>query len=476
MRLSDWAAFASDLDGPLIRPGDALYKKARQSFQPRYDVARPAAVAYVSSPQDVATCLAFVRRFQLSVTVRSGGHSYAGWSTSSGLVIDVSNLDRVVPGPKSASVGSGVRLIDLYAQLSQQGVTVPAGSCPTVGVAGLVLGGGIGVTSRAYGATSDNLMSAQVVTADGRIRTVDAHNDSDLFWALRGGGGGNFAVATRFDFRTHVAPDVSYAFLSWPWSRAAGVLRAWQAWAPVAHDSVWSSLHIQSDATEGPRVGVTIVDLESSLSAQNAIERLTASVGASPGSALVHTRPYLEAMQVMAGTQGWTVAQSHLPGRLPGRRADGRVTRESYGARSDFYTRALSDLAIDALLASVERYIRSVPAGGSCAIALDALGGAINRVGPAATAFVHRNGLFLAQYMANWPEGVASEPHQAWLNDTWASMRRYASGQAYQNYIDPQLTGWAQAYYGRNLPRLEKIKSTYDPDRIFDFPQAVPNA
>ncbi|MGA5703221.1 FAD-binding oxidoreductase [Peterkaempfera bronchialis] len=474
-RPGDWAALARDLDGTLIRPGDSRYAVARQSFQPRFDTSHPSGVAYVAGPQDIATCLAFARRHQVPVAVRSGGHSYAGWSTTSGLLIDVGRLSAVTPSQGAAAVGSGARLVDVYAGLASRGATVPAGSCPSVGVAGLTLGGGVGVTGRAYGLTSDNLTAAQIVTADGRIRTVDATHDPDLFWALRGGGGGNFGVVTRFDFRTHPAPACSYAFLSWPWRQAAAVLRAWQSWAPAAPDPYWSSLHLTADYRGPQQVEVTVVNLGPASSLQNQIDRLAASVGASPSSAVVRSRSYPDTMLAMAGSLGWTVAQCHLPGDLPGRRPAGRVVRASYGARSDFYTRRLPDAGIGTLLAAVERYARTVPAGGSAAVALDALGGAVNRVRPQDTAFVHRDGLFLAQYIANWPADASVPRHQAWLDGLWQSLRPYASGQAYQNYPDPQLSGWQQSYYGANLPRLRRVKAAYDPERLFTFPQAIPN-
>ncbi|MCD0484216.1 FAD-binding protein [Streptacidiphilus sp. ASG 303] len=471
----DWAALSRDLDGYLVRPGDRRYPVARESFQPRYDTAHPAAVAYPANPQDVATCLAFARRHRLPVAVRGGGHSYAGWSTTTGLLVDTGRMASVSASRGAASVGAGARLVDVYAGLAAHGVTVPAGSCPTVGVAGLALGGGVGVTGRAYGLTSDNLTAAQIVTADGRIRTVDARHDPDLFWALRGGGGGNFGVVTRLDFRTHPAPACSYAFLYWPWRQAAAVLRGWQRWAPAAPDPYWSSLHLSANHTGPQRVGVTVVHLGSASGLQAQLSRLEAAVGAAPATAVVRSRPYLDTMLAMAGTLGWSIAQNHLPGDLPGRRPQGRVVRESYGARSDFYNRGLSDAAVRALLAGVERYSRTVPAGGSCAVALDALGGAINRVRPQDTAFVHRDGLFLAQYIANWPEGASVPRNQAWLDGVWRSMRPYASGRAYQNYVDPQLTDWQQAYYGGNLARLRRVKAAYDPGRLFTFPQAVPN-
>src|SRR5579885_2702146 len=188
---NDWAQLASALQGSLIRSDNPRYLTALQLFDPRYDSVRPAGIAYCASATDVQTCLAFVRRFSVPFAIRSGGHSYAGYSTTTGLIVDVTGMHAITVDAAggTATIGAGARLIDVYAALAQQGMALPAGSCPTVGIAGLTLGGGVGVIGRKFGLTCDNLLSAQVVVADGRILTCDANHDPDLFWALRGGGG-----------------------------------------------------------------------------------------------------------------------------------------------------------------------------------------------------------------------------------------------------------------------------------------------
>ena len=471
---ADWTALGKDLDGLLIRPGDSRYSSARRLFQPQFDSLTPSGVVYVAGAQDVATCLAFARKHHLPVAARSGGHSYAGWSSNSGLVLDVGKLAGISTSSGVATIGAGARLIDVYTGLAAHGVTVPAGSCPTVGVAGLTLGGGVGVTGRAYGLTCDSLTGAEVVTADGKTRNVSATSDPDLFWALRGGGGGNFGVVTSLSYRTHPAATCSYAFLSWPWSKAAAVVRAWQAWAPSAPDALWANLHLLVWADGSTQLGSTVNYLGSTTGLANQIDRL----GVAPEAHPVHSASYLQTMEVMAGVSGWTEDAAHLPGSLPGQRPGGKVTRESYGARSDVFTKPISAAGAAALVAAIERYPKTGPQGGSAGVAFDALGGAINRVAPGDTAFVHRDGLFMAQYTANYPAGVVggsgADRSWSWLDGVWTAMRPYASGQAYQNYIDPKLTGWEQAYYGANATRLRTVKRAYDPDGLFHFPQSVP--
>ncbi|WP_253800196.1 FAD-binding oxidoreductase [Kitasatospora paracochleata] len=472
---ADWTALTKDVQGTVILPGDVRYTPASRQYQPQFDTVRPAGVVYVANAQDVVTCLAFARRYAVTVALRSGGHSYGGWSAGPGLVLDVGRLNTVTASGGGATVGAGTRLIDMYTDLSGQGVTVPAGTCPSVGVAGLTMGGGVGVTCRAYGLTCDNLTGAQVVTADGRTLRVDAGADPDLFWALRGGGGGNFGVVTSLEFRTHPAVDCAYATLSWPWSSAAAVVRAWQAWAPSAPDQLWANLHLDAWPDGRTAIGSTVNYLGSKSELGKLIDRLDVQ----PSSVSLHAKPYLDTMQVMGGVSGWSQAAAHLAGTLPGQDPQGRLTRVSYASRSDFYTRSISDTGIATLVAGLGRYARTAPQGGSATVAFDALGGAVNRIPPGDTAFVHRSALFLAQYSAYFPEAGPTytsgvDQSRVWLDDVWSAMRPYAGGEAYQNYLDPQLSTWEQAYYGANAARLRQVKRSYDPTGLFRFPQGVP--
>ncbi|WP_234431213.1 FAD-binding oxidoreductase [Streptomyces sp. NRRL F-5053] len=472
-----WQALAAGLDGLLLRPGEKEYTAARKLFNPRFDAVRPAAVAYCAGPGDVAECLAFARRHGTPVAIRSGGHSYAGWSSGRDrLVIDVQKMDDVTGSGRSATVGAGAKLIDVYAGLSGHKRTIPAGTCPTVGVSGLALGGGVGVVARAYGLTSDSVTAARVVTADGRLREVSEDADADLFWALRGAGGGNFGVVTSLEFRTHVAPSCQTFFLSWPWSRAAAVVREWQRWAPMAPEEIWAHLHLSAPAGGRPgSVRMGGLSLGARREVENHLDRLAGRVGAPASDHSLRRHSYLDAMKTMGGVSGWTLNQAHQAGTLPGRRKRGKVARECYAARSDFYTRSLPPDGIRALLARVER-LASLRGGGAGTVALDALGGAVNRPRPDATAFVHRSARFLAQYLVSWPDGAPAgtvTAHRDWLNTTHATMRPWASGFAYQNYADPALRDWRHAYYGPNAERLAKVKHAYDPDRLFSFPQAL---
>lgn len=444
-RPPNWERLRRRLAGTLVLPGDAGYATARRLYNPAYDRIRPGGVAYCANAADVSACLAFARDNGVPITSRSGGHSYAGWSTGTGLVIDVSRMNSVAYAGGRATIGAGAKLIDVYDRLSRHGVSIPAGSCPTVGIAGLALGGGIGVVSRKYGLTCDVLESVRVVTADGRLLTCDATHHPGLFWACRGGGGGNFGVAVSFTFRTFRTRDVTVFFLHWPWSRAEAVVKAWQSWGPSAPDALWSSLHLGRSAR-----GLDVSVVGTYLGGRSALDRLLAPLVAAAGrtsSRSARTVSHLEGMKVMGGCASMSVAECR------------RMPREAFAATSHMAYGRLPAAGIRTLVNQVER-------GGRHSVLLDALGGAVGRVGRAETAFPHRAALFSVQY---YQEGT----DRGWLRRAHSDMSPFFGDHAYVNYIDPDLKNWRNAYYGANAARLAEVKSTYDPDRLFRLPQGV---
>ena len=440
-------------------------------YSPQFDSLKPSGVAYCKTTADVAACLSFVTKFNLPVRMRSGGHSYGGWSSvTNGLILDVSEMDSMSFGTNTVTVGAGVDLINFYSGLAARHVAVPGGSCPTVGIAGLALGGGIGVLARIYGLTCDNLRSIDIVTADGVKHTCDSSTNSALYWASRGGGGGNFGVATSFTFTTHKLSSLVVFFLSWPWSRAANVVKGWQSWAPHGPDALWSNLHLSAPFGGSPSIGVGGTFVGSVAGAQRQLDNLFHKVGSGPSSHSLVRHSYLSAMLLEAGCADLSVHACDIP---PG----GNLPREPFYAKSDFFTKPIDAAGIRALLGGIERlrHIRGA-AGGTGSIAFDALGGAVNRLKPDATAFVHRDALFDAQYFTtwNWPGTAQGRASQfSWITSYYKSVHPFASGQAYQNYPDPTLANWQQAYYGANYPQLQQVKATYDPHDLFKFPQAI---
>ncbi|MCX5010076.1 FAD-binding oxidoreductase [Streptomyces sp. NBC_00555] len=476
----DYGALARGIDGRVVLPGDREYPEARQLFQPRYDSVAPGAVAYPAHADDVAVCLDFARRAAVPLVARGGGHGYAGWSTrADGLVVDVGAMAEVAVEGDGVRIGAGARLGDVNAALAGRGLAVPTGLCPSVGIAGLTLGGGLGLASRAYGTTSDRLTGARVVTPDVAVREVSADRDAELFWALRGGGGGNFGVVTEFRFRTHPADDCAFAELHWPDGDSEAVLRGWQRWLAALPDPFWSQVEFTVEAGSAAQLpAVRVVCLDGRPELDRQLTRLSDLVGRPVRDSWSVVRGYGDTVLALSGCLERSAEQCRLPGTLPGRDPRGLLGRDSYAARSDFWAGAgLPDGAIGAVLAAVRRYGSAVPPGGRGVVQFDGVcGGAVNRVAAADTAFVHRDSAFLAQYLVYWPQSATAADvarHQAWLDGLWQDLRPWASGRAYQNYTDPRLVGWREAYYGTNLSRLEDVRRVYDPDRMFRFPQAL---
>jgi FAD/FMN-containing dehydrogenase len=471
----EWSALAESLTGSLVRPQSAGYRTDVELFDFRYDHVRPAGIVYCATPDDVARSLAFARDHGLTPTPRAGGHSYAGYSTSSGLVVDVTRMGRVTApasGSPTATIGAGARLIDIYSGLNAAGVSIPGGSCPTVGLAGLALGGGIGVVGRLHGLTADRIASLQVVTADSRTVTASPTSNADLYWACRGGGGGNFGVVTSFEMTTFPTAPVALFTLIWPWAAARQVLPAWQRWMPAMPDELWSTCLLEAQTTRGtPLILVTGVFVGTRPDAASLLARLTAAAGA-PASSEITPSAFSQAMYYEGGCAGLTQAACHLPTQVAG----GTLTRRPSIAKSDMLTGPLGDAAVGIVVDAVDaRQADGLPG----AVAYDALGGVISRIAPAATAWSHRDAEFSVQYSvpltAGAPGGTVTADGR-WLSDMYAALRPYVSGQAYQNYIDPDLAGWAHAYYGANLARLEQVRRTWDPDGTFRFAQAIPIA
>ena len=247
----DWGVLRGSISGEVVLPGSPAYEPTRKPAIANFGAVRPQAVVLCGTLQDVSGAVSFARRHGLHVAPRSGGHCFAGRSSTEGIVVDVSPMRSVSVSGGVATVGAGARLGGVYDALDAHGLTIPAGCGPSVGIAGLALGGGLGILGRKHGLTSDNLVSARVVLADGVVVECDEHREGDLFWALRGAGGGNFGAVTSLVFGTLPAPDATAFHLRWPRARAAAVVDAWQRWAPAAPEEMAASLLVVAPGDPG---------------------------------------------------------------------------------------------------------------------------------------------------------------------------------------------------------------------------------
>jgi FAD/FMN-containing dehydrogenase len=477
----DLRSLVRRIEGRVVAPGQPGFRRASRLYDPRFDATRPMAVAYLESPEDARQAVEWAREGDVPIVARNGGHSYGGYSTvEGGLVADVTRMNRIDVDPSAgrARIGAGSLLANVYAALARHGVTIPAGSCPTVGVTGLTLGGGIGLSGRKLGLTCDSLVGAELVTATGELVRANGREHQDLRWACRGGGGGNFGIATELEFEVHPVGEVAIYDFEWAWQDAEAVFDAWQRSAPRAPDELFSICKLQSTPTGDGRKRPSVTSFGQLFGSRDELEALLAPLldAASPTKRTLTEMRFLDAQLYWAGCKG-------PPGRVGrGVRAGGSAAecirsakREAYKAKSHYVATPFPGEAVETMLRWVEDWPGSSnPNGG--AIQMDASGGAINRVPADATAFVHRDDLFHCQYLAYWGTGDPEHTADAnldWSGGFYSAMSPYASGRAYQNYIDPELENWAEAYYAGNYARLQEVKAAYDPDNVFTFQQAV---
>jgi FAD/FMN-containing dehydrogenase len=468
--LPNWKSLQARIDGDVALPGSPAYLAAPPAFNARFRDVEPAAMVSCASPQDAAEAILFARRHGLELATRAGGHSFAAHSSTRGLLVDVTPMRSVTVAEGVATVGAGVRLGEVYQALQDHDLTIPGGTCPPVGVAGLTLGGGLGILGRKYGVTSDHLIGAEVVLADGRILQCDDHHDQDLFWALRGAGAGNFGVVTALVFRAVPAPQATTNLhLAWPYAHAAAVVGAWQRWAPTGPDELAASLKITAgtDPDRPPAVDLYGAFHGSRADAARLAEELVGQVGSDPTVAALTpmTWPQTRKFWAELGNTGEESGRPSVP-QPP--------EAQCLYAKSEFFARPLPADAVGALL---EAFVEGRTAGEARELDFMPWGGAYNRRPPDATAFVHRDQLFQLKHAVvlhpDAPPANQAAAHAA-ATRSWASVHPWGSGRVFQNFADPDLQHWAQAYYGPNYDRLVRVKARYDPANLFRFQQSLP--
>jgi FAD/FMN-containing dehydrogenase len=438
-------ALRAAIDGTVIQPGDPVYDEVRKPALERFYDAKPQAVVRPISAGDVAETIAFARRSGLHVAPRSGGHCFAGRSSTTGIVLDVAAMHEVTVDGDTATVGAGTRLQQLYAELWRHGRTLNIGCGQTVGIAGLTLGGGLGQLGRAYGLTCDRLLSAEVVLADGRI--VHTDDDPDLLWALRGAGGGQFGVVTRLTFATVPDPATTLFHLTWPHDDAADVIERWQAFAAGTDEGLNANIRVV--AGTDPERAPTLHLFGIHLGSRTDTERLLAPCG-EPATSEVAELPYEQAKPALSGLG------AEPPGSGP---------RYEH-SRSEFFARQLPRAVIDQLLAG---FAATREYGTYRELNFTPWGGAYNTPDESATAFAHRDELFLLEHLQQLPAGRSD----TWVDESWDIAHPHGSGRVYPNFPDPDLDDPLTAYHGANLARLRELKLRYDPDRFLHFPQGL---
>lgn len=447
-----WNELAASLQGPLLMPGAPDFAAKARPWALQYASTLPQGIAQCLGEADVQACLQWAQAYKVPLVARSGGHSYAGYSTTTGLMVDVSAMNRVdIDGATGiARLGGGARNKHVYAACRPYGRAVTHGRCKDVGVAGLVLGGGIGFNMRAHGLTCDGLTETRIVLADGRALTCDANENAELFWAIRGAGGGNFGIHTGFTFQTF--PVAVYTVFAMTWTeRLADVFAALQDMALAAPNGLGMKLSVVAKAGAS---GLTLSILGQLAGPQDELKALLAPVFAmrAPDTAIVEERGYWDAQEFLS--EDGTPEYSH--------------------ERSRFARGALSGAAIQAILANLREWPGTTVAG---TWKFFLMGGKIDDYKPTDMAFVHRGYSMITSAELEWspadsPDVLAK--NQQWLSRFHDRMEPYTSAYCYQNFIDPSQRDYLHAYYGLNLSRLQAAKRRYDPTDLFRYPQSIP--
>ncbi|WP_247892485.1 FAD-binding oxidoreductase [Azospirillum sp. Sh1] len=459
---SAWTDLAKAVKGgAVLRPEDPFFADICRPNNLRYGATLPAGIARCGTPQDVQACIKWVKELAMPFAVRSGGHNYAGFSTTPGLLIDMTLMAGAEPVAGSdglVRVLGGTLNSYVYKQMERLGRTITHGRCDSVGAAGFLLGGGIGFNMRKFGMASDLLRATELVTADGSHVKADAATESALYWACRGGAGGNFGINTSFTLETRPAEPVTVFNLVWT-KDLPKVLKLLLTELAAAPDEFGSKINVtipswQERCANVPLKLSILGQLHKSNKMLKEIFKSTWELIDKDQSQVKENVPY------------WT-AQDFLV----------ETTFPYYYQEKSSYMRA-ADIGDEAIAAMFDWAAKMPATSMPVAFKFFQVGGAINRVGPTETAYVHRGYDWLFSVEANWWRPTDSvlliEQALEWQQRFYDDVNRRTKAQgAFQNFPDPSLADWQRAYYGENLARLAQVKKAVDPAMLFTFAQAI---
>jgi FAD/FMN-containing dehydrogenase len=453
---SDLAVLERALPGRVFFVINSEYAALSKSWNGRYQ-SRPLVVVRAVSAQDVIVVVQWSRARGIVVTTRSGGHSYIGGSLSDGIVLDISQLSSIAFSATTnrVEVGAGTRLGPLYSSLycDHGQRTLTSGACSSVGISGITLGGGYNSQSRNFGLTIDALRWADVVLADGSLVRADARTESDLFWAIRGGGP-SFGIITALEFETRPWQQLSTVTMTWPWASAASAFSLWSGWiAGLPPGATSSSTWAASGTSSSQKFRTTVRSLQGATAAAALADDLERAVG------VASSRVNGVSAAPVCGDDGIT---NGAPSSNASLFADGTV----------------SIAAANAIKTAIEARVGHpfIAQGDDAQIFSHAFGGAVAMIPSDATAFAHRNARMLTQLISGWTAGASTARQQAniaWITDLHSALRPSFGTGCYFNYANESLSDWRNAYWGSNLARLEQVKRQYDPSGFWRGKQFI---
>ncbi len=437
--------FQAAFRGELIKPGDSGYEAARKIWNASID-RHPGVIARCSGVADVVAAVNFARENELLVAVRGGGHNVSGKALcDDGIVIDLSGMRGIHVDAEnhSARVQGGATLRDVDRETHVFGLAVPAGVISKTGIAGLTLGGGVGWLVRKYGLTCDNVLSFDIVTADGRPRVASAYENEDLFWALRGGGG-NFGIVTSFEFRVHPVRTVLGGLVTYPRDRAVEVLQFYRDFTQSAPEELTAYAALVHTPDGIPAVAVIACYCGDVAEGEQVFKSLR-----------TFSSPIVDGIQIMPFPQMQTLLDAAFP--------DG-----NHNYWKSTFLRELSDDAIAVLVEHANR--ATSPLSG---VTIEYYGGVASRVGVSETAFAQRQAQYDVAILAQWVDPGESRRHVGWARGLADSMRPFSSRAYFLNFLGEEEEDTIKAAFGPNYDRLTSIKKKYDPENFFCMNQNI---
>lgn len=441
---------------PVVYPWNVEYDNLRQDANRRFNVF-PLLIVMAKTVQDVVRAFKFSRKYNIAVVARSGAHSAEGWSLNEGMVLDQSRRTEIVLDPETGvcTFEAGCLLGPIAAFISPYHLCLSSGSCPNNCIAGFTLGGGIGLYSRQLGINSDKLLEVETLLADGYLVKANQSENQNLYWASRGGGGGNYGIVTSLTIQLSPYSTMFTVLLQYPFPQFKDVFRVWQSWAPYTDPALTTEFR----SSDGQR------------SDGSTFFTITGVFFASPGKDEAYLRNLLTPV-LSVGTPEVSIKETDFAGSLREFAGNGR-TSLFVKVKNSFITQQFPDDGIDIM-------IRHLMQGdGQSFFDFDAMGGAINNLSSTDTAFPYRQGTILWMLMT-WRWNVQSEaPGKiAAVTSFYDDLSPYfpVPGQVYVNQPDITLTDYLQKYYDGNLPRLVQTKQQYDPTNVFSYPQSIPTS
>ena len=437
------------LTGRIVRPGDPDYDEARTNNNlslPKF----PSKIVFCEKTKDVINALRWVRENNEDFRLRSGRHSYENYSlVNHGLIIDVSEMnDITITEEGTARIEAGANLRKVYRTLWEHGMTIPGGTEGSVGLVGLTLGGGIGMLSRSFGLTCDQLLEIEMVTASGQqgaeLIRANRQTNSDLFWASCGGGGGNFGIVTSLTFKLQAIADVTLFAIVWEWNDFEIAFDAWQKWAPFTDLRITSQIELKSK--EVGEIVVQGIFVGPSSELKKLLRPLRKS--GSPTEVWLKEVPYIKAVRF------FDVPSGNQP-----------ALRKRSGS---FIEKPFPHVAI----MRMKQYLENAP-NSKASIWQQSLRGAVGQIASDRTAFYYRNALIAQEYITTWDDDKDEKQNVQWVEELRRMLSPFTMGD-YVNFPDQSIENWPTAYYGRNFRRLREVKTKYDPYNVFRFQQSIP--